>query len=136
MGAGQYFQQHQSEVPDMSLVMESDMGSVAQSGRGTQARKAKERQCNPSAQPIARDSRFSLLSLFVLSPPRSVFHPTGLQFTGSAAANTVLSQIAPLLASINATNIVGGGDGTDIAPWMAAGVPGASLDNDNERYFW
>ena len=75
------------------------------------------------------------LSLRV-SPSLSVFHPTGLQFTGTAAATTVLSQIAPLLSSINATNLVGGGDGTDIGPWMAAGVPGASLDNDNERYFW
>lgn len=28
IGAAQYFQQHKAEVPDMSLVMESDMGSV------------------------------------------------------------------------------------------------------------
>jgi len=31
--------------------------------------------------------------------------------------------------------IVGGG-GEDIDPWQAAGVPGASLANYNDRYFW
>jgi len=32
--------------------------------------------------------------------------------------------------------VVGGGDGEDIEPWIAAGVPGASLHNDNEKYFY
>jgi carboxypeptidase Q len=39
------------------------------------------------------------------------------------------------LASINATQIVPGGDGEDIDPWMQHGVPGASLLNDNQDYF-
>jgi carboxypeptidase Q len=91
IGAGQYFQAHQSEVANMSLVMESDMG---------------------------------------------VFHPRGLQLTANPAAMSIVTQIGQLLTSINATQVVTGGDGTDIAPWMGAGVPGASLLNDNEKYFW
>lgn len=72
----------------------------------------------------------------VMESDMGVFHPTGLQFTGNAAAAQIVTQIGQLLSSINATAVTGGGDGEDIAPWMSAGVPGASLLNDNERYFW
>jgi len=65
-----------------------------------------------------------------------VFNPYGLQFTGNAAATAIMTQIGTLLRSINGSAVVGGGDGEDIAPWMQAGVPGASLANDNQRYFW
>ena len=41
-----------------------------------------------------------------------------------------------LLRPINATILEKGGGGTDIGPWMVAGVPGASLKNENERYFY
>jgi carboxypeptidase Q len=39
------------------------------------------------------------------------------------------------LISINAAQVVTGGGGTDIDPWVERGVPGASLLNDNENYF-
>lgn len=39
------------------------------------------------------------------------------------------------MAAINATQVVGGGGGEDISPWMQRGVPGASLLNDNWDYF-
>lgn len=91
IGSSQYAQQHQDEVPVMSLVMESDLG---------------------------------------------VFHPQGIQFTGTPAAMQVMQQVGTLLTRINATLVTTGGEGTDIAPWMAAGVPGASLANDNQDYFF
>ncbi len=39
------------------------------------------------------------------------------------------------MTSINATQVVSGGGGEDIDPWMQQGVPGASLHNDNSDYF-
>lgn len=39
------------------------------------------------------------------------------------------------MKSINATQVVSGGGGEDISPWMQKGVPGASLLNDNWDYF-
>jgi carboxypeptidase Q len=39
------------------------------------------------------------------------------------------------LISIYAAQVVTGGGGTDIDPWVERGVPGASLLNDNENYF-
>ncbi|WAR20190.1 CBPQ-like protein [Mya arenaria] len=41
-----------------------------------------------------------------------------------------------LLKQINASNLDTGGEGTDISPWMKAGVPGASLANMNQQYFY
>jgi len=47
-----------------------------------------------------------------------------------------MQEIAQLLQPINTTLLTTGGEGTDISPWMDAGVPGASLANDNDRYFY
>jgi len=91
VGAQQYFTKHQSEVADMDLVMESDLG---------------------------------------------VFTPQGIQFAGNAAAMQVMQGIGTLLTSINASAVTTGGEGTDINYWMVAGVPGASLLNENQQYFW
>ena len=91
IGAGQYFEAHQSELPNMSLVMESDLG---------------------------------------------VFQPLGLQFTGNNASTRIMNKIGELLEPINATIVTTGGEGTDISPWQNHGVPGASLYNANDRYFW
>ena len=65
-----------------------------------------------------------------------VFHPLGLQLAANDKATAIVSQIGQLLSSINATQVVGGGEGTDIDNWLGAGVPGASLYSANERYFW
>lgn len=81
----------------------------------------------------ANDS--SKMSL-VMESDLGVFHPDGLQFTGNQDATQIMTAIGQLLAHINATLVTTGGEGTDISPWMSAGVPGASLANDNERYFW
>lgn len=64
-----------------------------------------------------------------------VFKPTGLELTANANATAIVTMIGTLLNSINTGLVVGGGEGTDIDPWMQAGVPGASLHNDNQKYF-
>lgn len=72
----------------------------------------------------------------VMESDLGVFHPLGIEFTGSTAAAQIMAGIGQLLAPINATEVTGGGEGTDIDPWMQAGVPGASLANENEKYFY
>jgi len=72
----------------------------------------------------------------VMESDMGVFHPTGIEFTGNAAATEIMQEIAQLLQPINTTLLTTGGDGTDISPWMNAGVPGASLANENDRYFY
>jgi len=64
-----------------------------------------------------------------------VFHPLGLELTANDAATKIVAGIGQLLTSINTSAVVGGGEGTDIAPWMNVGVPGASLYNQDQTYF-
>ncbi|CAF3571883.1 unnamed protein product [Rotaria sp. Silwood1] len=47
----------------------------------------------------------------------------------------IIQTISQQLISINATQVIPGGGGTDISPWQQRGVPGASLLNDNRNYF-
>ncbi|CAF1154446.1 unnamed protein product [Adineta ricciae] len=71
----------------------------------------------------------------VMESDLGVFHPQGLQFQGRPQAQQIIQTISNQLASINATQVVSGGGGEDISPWMQRGVPGASLLNDNWDYF-
>ncbi|XP_004343354.1 plasma glutamate carboxypeptidase [Capsaspora owczarzaki ATCC 30864] len=72
----------------------------------------------------------------VMESDLGTFTPTGLEFTGSPAATAIIQQIGQLLVNANATGVFPDGEGTDIAPFMNAGVPGASLHNDNDDYFY
>uniref|UniRef100_A0AAV2MFL4 Carboxypeptidase Q n=1 Tax=Knipowitschia caucasica TaxID=637954 RepID=A0AAV2MFL4_KNICA len=72
----------------------------------------------------------------VMESDLGTFKPVGLQFTGSEAAQKVMEQVVQLLAPINTTKLEPHGEGTDISPWMEAGVPGASLHVADSKYFW
>lgn len=72
----------------------------------------------------------------VMESDEGTFTPTGLLFSGSESARKIMAEIMTLLKPINASALDSGGGGTDIGPWMEAGVPGASLKNDNDRYFY
>lgn len=72
----------------------------------------------------------------VMESDLGTFKPVGLQFTGSDAAQRVMAEVVKLLAPINTTTLEPHGEGTDIAPWMKAGIPGASLHVMDSRYFW
>lgn len=72
----------------------------------------------------------------VMESDIGTFTPTGIDFTGNANATKIMTEVLKLLQSINASILDGGGEGTDISPWMSAGVPGASLKNLNDKYFY
>jgi len=55
---------------------------------------------------------------------------------GNDEAMSIMSSVVNLLKPINATILKKGGGGEDISLWMAAGVPGGSLKNANENYFY
>ncbi|XP_068614796.1 carboxypeptidase Q-like [Brachionichthys hirsutus] len=77
-------------------------------------------------------SNFSL----VMESDAGTFAPVALQFKGSKAAQKVMEEVVQLLAPINTTKLETDADGTDISPWMQAGVPGASLHVADDKYFW
>ncbi|XP_056300250.1 carboxypeptidase Q-like isoform X1 [Pseudoliparis swirei] len=72
----------------------------------------------------------------VMESDMGTFTPVALQFTGSVAAQKIMAEVVKLLAPINTTKLETHGEGTDISPWMTAGVPGASLHVEDSRYFW
>ncbi|KAG8010203.1 Carboxypeptidase Q [Nibea albiflora] len=72
----------------------------------------------------------------VMESDLGTFTPLGLQFTGNDAARKVMEEVVKLLAPINTTKLEPHGEGTDISPWMQAGVPGASFHVADSRYFW
>ena len=74
--------------------------------------------------------------VFAMESDGGVFRPFGLAAVGSDSAIAMLGRIAPLLARIGADSVVRGGGEADIAPLLAAGVPGAGLIVDGTRYFW
>ncbi|XP_052275920.1 carboxypeptidase Q-like isoform X2 [Dreissena polymorpha] len=72
----------------------------------------------------------------VMESDEGTFTPSGIQFTGNANATKIMTEVLKLLKPINASILDKQGDGTDIGPWMSAGVPGASLRNANDNYFY
>jgi carboxypeptidase Q len=78
----------------------------------------------------------SLKHILMMESDGGVFSPRGIGFTGSDSARAIAKQIGALLARIGAGNVAAEGDGADIEPMMALGVPGASLDVDDSKYFW
>jgi carboxypeptidase Q len=77
-------------------------------------------------------SKFSL----VMESDLGVFKAQGIQFTGAPEGKEIFAEIVKFLKPIDADLVTDGGEGTDIGPWMAVGVPGVSLANQDERYFW
>ncbi|KAJ0065974.1 hypothetical protein NL108_001182, partial [Boleophthalmus pectinirostris] len=59
----------------------------------------------------------------VMESDLGTFKPVGLQFTGNDAAQKVMAEVVKLLAPINTTKLEPHGEGTDINPWMQAGIP-------------
>ncbi|XP_055980907.1 carboxypeptidase Q [Sorex fumeus] len=76
-------------------------------------------------------SKYSL----VMESDLGTFLPTALQFTGSEEAKVIMKKIMSLMQPLNITQLLDGGEGTDINYWIQAGVPGASLLDDLSKYF-
>lgn len=80
----------------------------------------------------ANISNFNL----VMESDLGTFRPQGIQFKGNAQATRIMREVLKLLSPINASKLEDSAEGEDIEMWMDSGVPGASLLNDNSKYFW
>lgn len=72
---------------------------------------------------------------FVMESDSGTFNPLGLYFSGSPKVKCVLENIMGLLGPLGKMGLRSPSQGPDIEDWIAAGVPGGSLWNDNEKYF-
>ncbi|XP_054158577.1 carboxypeptidase Q-like [Oppia nitens] len=66
------------------------------------------------------------------------FTPTGITYSGrNLTAQCIINELLSLLKPINASQLkIGREDGPDIELLVEKGVPGASLDTRNDRYFY
>nr|XP_021191973.2 carboxypeptidase Q [Helicoverpa armigera] len=72
---------------------------------------------------------------FIMESDEGTFKPLGLDVAGSKKARCIVKEVLKQFAPINKlTN--SGYPGSDIVIFVHQGVPGASLLNENERYFW
>lgn len=73
---------------------------------------------------------------FVMESDAGTFMPLGLQVSGTEEVQCILESIMRLLTPMGEMKIRQPSDGPDIESWTDAGVPGASLWNKNEKYFY
>lgn len=74
---------------------------------------------------------------FIMESDEGTFAPLGLAVAGTQEARCIVAEILKLFKSINASTLVeDDSPGSDITVITNTGVPGASLHNANERYFW
>jgi carboxypeptidase Q len=65
------------------------------------------------------------------------FTPYGLSYSGTnPTAQCIVNEVLKLLKPINATQLVLDNKNSDISVFMKKGVPGSSLENLNEKYFY
>ncbi|XP_019641191.1 PREDICTED: carboxypeptidase Q-like [Branchiostoma belcheri] len=72
----------------------------------------------------------------VMESDIGTFTPTGIMFTGSSNAKSIMTEVLSLLKPINSSQLLDHAEGGDVSFWISDGVPGGSLANQNERYFW
>ena len=73
----------------------------------------------------------------VMESDIGTFKPLGLDFKGSDAAQEIMKEVLSLLQPINATRLSAVPNlGGDIVEWVNNGVPGGTLVNQNEKYFY
>eukprot|EP00117_Sycon_ciliatum_P020863 scpid56270/ scgid18454/ Carboxypeptidase Q; Plasma glutamate carboxypeptidase len=72
----------------------------------------------------------------VMESDIGTFQPVGFRFTGSSKAKGIVSEIMQYMQPFNASKVIDGADGTDIEWWFNKHVPGGSLENQNEKYFY
>lgn len=74
---------------------------------------------------------------FIMESDEGTFAPLGLAVSGSQQARCIVAEILKLFKSINASTLVeDDSPGSDITVLTNTGIPGASLLNANEKYFW
>lgn len=74
---------------------------------------------------------------FIMESDEGTFAPRGLEVAGNQKARCIVAEILKLFTSINASTLVEtDSPGSDITVLTKTGIPGASLLNANEKYFW
>ncbi|XP_060527234.1 carboxypeptidase Q-like isoform X2 [Cylas formicarius] len=75
--------------------------------------------------------------VFVMESDEGTWNPLGLSYTAGTRGGCVLQEILKLLAPLNATKAVRVDNvGSDISLWTKSLLPGASLLNENDRWYW
>lgn len=72
---------------------------------------------------------------FIMESDEGTFKPLGLDVAGSKQARCIIQEVLKQFAPINKMEN-SGYPGSDMVIFVQKGVPGASLLNQNERYFW
>ncbi len=73
----------------------------------------------------------------VMESDIGTFTPYGLSYSGtSPTAQCIVNEVLQLLKPINATQLVLDIEGSDIVLFIQKGVPGSSLENKNDNYFY
>lgn len=74
----------------------------------------------------------------VIESDEGTFQPYGIAFHGSETSACIVAEVAKLFDSINATTMQSSKDnvGSDIEVFENLNIPGLSLLNRNEKYFW
>ncbi|XP_050423857.1 carboxypeptidase Q-like isoform X2 [Adelges cooleyi] len=74
----------------------------------------------------------------VMESDDGTFTPYGLEFHGSDKSACIMKEVAKMFDSINATTVISKTEtvGSDIDGFQRLKVPGLSLMNKNEKYFW
>ncbi|XP_071798668.1 carboxypeptidase Q-like [Asterias amurensis] len=72
----------------------------------------------------------------VMESDMGTFTPYGVEVKGSNATLEIIKSIVELLGPVNATTFLDAADGLDVSYWEKEGVPGGSILNRNNDYFW
>ncbi|VVD01112.1 unnamed protein product [Leptidea sinapis] len=72
---------------------------------------------------------------FIMESDEGTFNPRGLDVAGSKRARCIIAEVLKLFPPMdNMTE--SDAPGSDITLFIKKGIPGASLLNDNDKYFW
>ncbi|XP_038213514.1 carboxypeptidase Q-like [Zerene cesonia] len=72
---------------------------------------------------------------FIMESDEGTFKPLGLDVGGSKTAQCIIAEILKLFPTIDKMT-KSGSPGSDIVLFIKKGIPGASLLNENDKYFW
>ncbi|XP_030764612.1 carboxypeptidase Q-like [Sitophilus oryzae] len=74
---------------------------------------------------------------FVMESDEGTFTPLGIEYAAGTKGGCIINEIVKFLAPINATQTKSSSAvGSDISSWTESLIPGGSLLNANDKYFW
>lgn len=73
---------------------------------------------------------------FVMESDSGTFTPLGIEYTGTDIVGCILERIMTLLSPMGNLTVRSPNQGPDISTWINEGVPGGSLWNQDDKYFY